>query len=67
MDVVVSLINIIHSPAHSFYLCKLDIVEVILLDFYGGPHYVTKDDYYKADLDTLELSGMRLMDTNTIK
>lgn len=40
-----------HPTAHSFYLCKLDIKEVIVLDFYGGPHFVTKEDYYKADVD----------------
>lgn len=36
---------------HSFFLCKLDIKSVIVLDWYGGPHIVPVDEYYKAKLD----------------
>lgn len=36
---------------HSFFLCKLDIKSVIVLDWYGGPHMVSVDDYYKASPD----------------
>lgn len=43
--------------AHSFYLCVLDIVQVIVLDFYGGPHYVTSEDYYNANPDDLKVTG----------
>lgn len=34
---------------HQFYLCKLVITKIVLLDFYGGPHYVSIDDYYNAN------------------
>jgi len=34
---------------HSFYLCKLDILQIVVLDWYGGPHYVTAEDYYSAN------------------
>lgn len=53
-------------PAHSFYLCKLDIVEVIVLDFYGGPHYVTREDYYQADPDKLSRTQFN-DDINNVK
>lgn len=39
------------SLAHNFYLCKLEIENVCVLDFYGGPHFVNIDDYYKANYD----------------
>lgn len=35
---------------HNFYLCKLNIENIYVLDFYGGPHQVTAEDYYKASL-----------------
>lgn len=36
---------------HQFYFCELDIEQIVLLDFYGGPHYVSIDDYYNANYD----------------
>lgn len=35
---------------HEFYLCKLNIENIYVLDFYGGPHQVSAEDYYKASL-----------------
>lgn len=35
---------------HEFYLCKLNIENIYVLDFYGGPHQVSAEDYYKAPL-----------------
>ncbi|KAH8323041.1 hypothetical protein KR074_001515 [Drosophila pseudoananassae] len=32
--------------AHNFYLCELDIRNIFVLDFYGGPHQVSASDYY---------------------
>ncbi|XP_016976367.1 protein CREG1 [Drosophila rhopaloa] len=32
--------------AHNFYLCELDILNIFVLDFYGGPHKVSATDYY---------------------
>lgn len=40
--------------AHDFYLCELDIQQIAVLNYYGGPHYVTPEDYYKADFDADE-------------
>lgn len=47
-----------HHPAsinwlktHDFFLCKLNISSICILDWYGGPHYVTLNDYFKADLE----------------
>ncbi|TDG51897.1 hypothetical protein AWZ03_001567 [Drosophila navojoa] len=31
---------------HNFYLCELDIQNIFVLDFYGGPHQVNASDYY---------------------
>lgn len=45
---------------HNFFLCKLEIAQIAVLDWYGGPHYVTVEEYMKADPDahstTLKLS-----------
>lgn len=37
--------------AHDFFLCKMNITQICVLDWYGGPHFVTVDDYYKTTLD----------------
>lgn len=39
---------------HAFYLCKMDIDKIAVLDFYGGPHYITPEDYYNANFDRKE-------------
>lgn len=31
---------------HHFYLCELNIRNIFVLDFYGGPHQVNASDYY---------------------
>lgn len=36
---------------HTFYLCQLRIEQIAVLDFYGGAHYVTVNDYFNADYD----------------
>lgn len=41
---------------HSFYLCKFDIEYIVVLDFYGGPHYVSRDDYYNANYDAEDVT-----------
>lgn len=45
---------------HNFFLCKLDIVQIAVLDYYGGPHYVTVEDYMKADPDTRAINAQPL-------
>lgn len=35
--------------AHSFYLCQLDILQIVVLDWYGGPHHVKTEDYYNVN------------------
>ncbi|XP_055585169.1 protein CREG1, partial [Uranotaenia lowii] len=37
---------------HNFFLCKLEIVQIAVLDYYGGPHYVTLEEYMNADPDS---------------
>ncbi|CAO1423492.1 unnamed protein product [Diamesa tonsa] len=53
-----------HHPAsvnwlktHNFFLCKLNISQIAVLDWYGGPHYVDVKDYYKVTLDEEENSS----------
>ncbi|XP_055535221.1 protein CREG1 isoform X2 [Wyeomyia smithii] len=41
---------------HNFFLCKLDIIQIAVLDYYGGPHYVTVEEYMKADPDSTSLT-----------
>jgi len=48
-----------HHPAaatwlntHEFFLCKLNITSICILDWYGGPHFVDSEDYFKAELDS---------------
>uniref|UniRef100_T1PLY7 Pyridoxamine 5'-phosphate oxidase n=1 Tax=Musca domestica TaxID=7370 RepID=T1PLY7_MUSDO len=36
--------------AHAFYLCELEIENIFVLDYYGGPHTVKPDDYYNVQL-----------------
>ncbi|EDV91539.1 protein CREG1 [Drosophila grimshawi] len=35
---------------HAFYLCELDIQNIFVLDFYGGPHKVSASDYYAINI-----------------
>lgn len=37
---------------HDFFLCKLNMSSICVLDWYGGPHYITTDEYFKANLDS---------------
>lgn len=48
-----------HHPAsanwvsvHDFFLCKLSISSICILDWYGGPHFVTPEDYFSAELES---------------
>ncbi|XP_017480669.1 PREDICTED: protein CREG1 [Rhagoletis zephyria] len=34
--------------AHNFYLCELEIENIFVLDYYGGPHDVSVEDYYNT-------------------
>lgn len=43
--------------AHSFFLCTLDIEQIAVLDYYGGPHYVTPEDYYNANFDKKDVDA----------
>lgn len=47
-----------HHPAaanwikhHNFFLCKLNISQIIVLDYYGGANFVTPEDYFNVKLD----------------
>lgn len=46
---------------HNFFLCKLDIVQIAVLDYYGGPHYVTLEEYMKADPDTRAVNAQPVL------
>lgn len=37
---------------HDFFLCKINISRIVVIDWYGGANYVTTDDYFKANLDS---------------
>lgn len=53
--------------AHNFFLCKLNISQIAVLDWYGGPHYVDVKDYYKVTLDEEEnLSELQSQEDNEI-
>lgn len=39
---------------HNFYLCKVDIGKIIVLDWYGGPHHVDTKDYFNHKYDVAE-------------
>lgn len=38
--------------AHDFFLCRLNISQICVLDYYGGPHYVPVDEYFRVKLDS---------------
>lgn len=42
---------------HNFFLCKLDIVQIAVLDYYGGPHYVSVEEYMNANPDSRVVSS----------
>ena len=44
--------------AHDFFLCKMNITQICVLDWYGGPHFVSVEDYFKVALDG-EKSNLR--------
>ena len=35
-------------PDHGWYVAKLDIASILVLDYFGGANEVTVGDYYKA-------------------
>lgn len=39
---------------HNSILAKIEIKQIAVLDYYGGQHYVTVDDYYNANIDEFE-------------
>lgn len=46
------------KQAHTFYFCKLNIEQIIVLDYYGGPHFVTVNDYYNANYDSRSFNSV---------
>ena len=52
--------------AHNFFLCKLNISQIVVLDYYGGPHFVTSEDYYRATLDEYKTS-LNILKTDVFK
>lgn len=43
---------------HAFYLCELIIEKIALLDYYGGPKFISPEEYYAANFDD-ENNGSR--------
>lgn len=52
--------------AHSFFLCKLDISQIVVLDYYGGPHFVTSEEYFNASLDNYARKSTLTVGSNKI-
>lgn len=50
------------NSAHKFMLCTLKIQQIVVLDWYGGPHFVDPTTYYnvkdigQATNDEIEVS-----------
>ncbi|XP_041765040.1 protein CREG1-like [Anopheles merus] len=55
----------IQTDGHNFFLCKLNITQIAVLDFYGGPHYVTMADYLAADPDKRSKAASSSSSSNT--
>lgn len=36
---------------HNFYLCTLEIAQIVVLDWYGGAHFVPVNEYYKSTVN----------------
>uniref|UniRef100_A0A7G3AV78 Putative pyridoxamine 5'-phosphate oxidase n=1 Tax=Lutzomyia longipalpis TaxID=7200 RepID=A0A7G3AV78_LUTLO len=49
---------------HDFYLCELNITQICVLDYYGGPHFVSTEEYFKADPE--EVYGKRMNKANNV-
>lgn len=52
---------------HNFFLAKLKIASVAVLDWFGGPHYVPIDEYYKTSPYDEVSKGNELFDSEEIK
>lgn len=52
---------------HNFFLAKLKIASVAVLDWFGGPHYVSIDEYYKTSPYDEVSKGNELFDSEEIK
>lgn len=39
-----------NTQGHNWFFAKLEISNVIVLDFFGGAHYITVDEYFAAKL-----------------
>lgn len=55
------------TRTHNFFLCTLEIAQVVVLDWYGGPHFVPVDEYYKSSNEDAVLSTpLKDVETNDV-
>lgn len=48
-------------------MCTLNITQIVVLDWYGGPHYVSITDYYNSNDDSVvELNKFYQIDDNSL-
>ncbi|KAL5282649.1 CREG1 family protein [Megaselia abdita] len=48
---------------HNFYLAEFNISTIFVVDWYGGPHQVTRDDYFKSTTySENEINGLEYED-----
>lgn len=52
---------------HNFFLCKLEITQIAVLDWYGGPHYVTVEEYMKVDPDAHTAAVLKIAQPEPIE
>lgn len=53
-----------HTVGHNFFLCKLNISFISVLDGYGGPHVITADEYFNVELESTEEEHLTLSDSS---
>lgn len=53
--------------AHDFFLCRLNISQICVLDYYGGPHYVPVDEYFRVKLYSDTKKGKELRMNHTCR
>lgn len=52
---------------HNFFLAKLKIANIAVLDWFGGPHYVPIDEYYRTNPYDEISTGNDLFNSDEVK
>lgn len=61
------LTNFIWLTDHKFFIAKLDIEQIGVLDYFGGVKHVTVEDYFKASPNSQNPANIKFDDVEVIE